>query len=134
LFKNRRENILMYPENLKYNKEHLWARIEGDIAYIGITDFAQQQLGDILFVEMPEVGDKVTMGESFGVIESAKTASDLICPLSGEVIEINEELDDEPEKVNGSPYEAWIIKINIKDANEIDELLNSAEYQGSLEK
>lgn len=124
----------MYPENLKYNKEHLWARIEGGTAYIGITDFAQQQLGEILFVEMPETGDEVACGESFGVIESSKTASELICPLSGEVVEINEELDDEPEYVNESPYDAWIIKIEIKDAGEIDKLMSASEYQGLLKK
>jgi glycine cleavage system H protein len=107
--------------------------VEGDTALIGISDFAQEQLGEILFVEMPEVGDEVVKDSSFGVVESSKKASDTISPLSGEVVEINEKLDDEPEYINEDPYDAWIIKIKIKDDSEIKDLLSSSEYESGLE-
>nr|AEI90772.1 glycine cleavage system H protein [Clostridium ragsdalei P11] len=100
-----------FPKELKYSKEHTWAKIEGDTALIGISDFAQDQLGEILFVEMPDVGDEITQGVSLGVVESSKKASDVISPLSGEVLEINEKLDDEPEYINENAYDAWIVKI-----------------------
>ena len=98
------------PE-LRYSDKHTWVKVEGDYAYIGITDFAQDQLGEILFVEMPEVEDELTQGEDFGVVESSKVASDLIAPISGEVVEINERLEDEPEYINEDPYDAWIVKV-----------------------
>ena len=101
--------------SLKYTDRHDWIRVEGEFAYMGITDFAQDQLGDILFVEMPEVGDELNQGEEYGVVESSKVASDLVAPISGEVVEINERLDDEPEYVNENPYDAWIVKIKIED-------------------
>ncbi|AOY76412.1 glycine cleavage system protein GcvH [Clostridium formicaceticum] len=123
----------MYPENLKYHKEHTWVKVEGDTALIGITDYAQQQLGEVLFVEMPEVGDEMKAGEEFGVVESSKVASDLIAPISGEVLEINEKLDDEAEYINEAPYDAWIVKIKLADAAEVDALLNAEDYQGVLE-
>ncbi|WP_373599607.1 glycine cleavage system protein GcvH [Paraclostridium bifermentans] len=119
--------------SLKYCKEHTWAKIEGEYAYIGITDFAQDQLGEILFVEMPEVEDEITKGEDFGVVESSKVASDLIAPISGEVVEINELLEDEPEAINDDAYEAWIIKVKISDLDELEELLTSDGYESSLE-
>lgn len=119
--------------SLKYCKEHTWVKLENDYAYIGITDYAQDQLGEILFVEMPEVEDEITKGEDFGVVESSKVASDLIAPISGEVVEINEALEDEPEAINEDPYEAWIIKVKISDNDELESLLNSDGYESSLE-
>ncbi|GAA0863389.1 glycine cleavage system protein GcvH [Paraclostridium tenue] len=119
--------------SLKYCKEHTWVKLENDYAYIGITDYAQDQLGEILFVEMPEIEDEITKGEDFGVVESSKVASDLIAPISGEVIEINEALEDEPEAINEDPYEAWIIKVKISDNDELESLLNSDRYESSLE-
>ncbi len=119
--------------SLKYCKEHTWVKVEDDYAYIGITDYAQDQLGEILFVEMPEVEDEITKGEDFGVVESSKVASDLIAPISGEVVEINEALEDEPEAINEDPYEAWIIKVKISDNDELESLLNSDGYESSLE-
>ena len=119
--------------SLKYCREHTWVKIEGEYAYIGITDYAQDQLGEILFVEMPEVEDEITKGEDFGVVESSKVASDLIAPISGEVVEINEALEDEPEAINEDPYEAWIIKVKISDNDELESLLNSDGYESSLE-
>ena len=119
---------------LKYSPKHTWVRVEGEYAYVGVTDFAQEQLGEVLFVEMPEVEDELTIGESFGVIESSKVASDLIAPVSGEVVEINEDkLEDEPEYVNEDPYDAWICKVKMSDASELDTLLSGEDYQKSLE-
>ncbi|MHC6178571.1 glycine cleavage system protein GcvH [Clostridium sp. JNZ X4-2] len=123
---------MKFPKELYYSKEHTWAKVEEDTALIGISDFAQDQLGEILFVEMPEVGDEVVKDTSFGVVESSKKASDTISPLSGEVIEINDKLDDEPEYINEDPYDAWIIKIKIKDDNEVKSLLSSSEYELGL--
>ncbi|CAH2212420.1 glycine cleavage system protein GcvH [Tepidibacter aestuarii] len=120
------------PSVLKYTKNHTWVKIEGDEAYIGITDYAQDQLGEILFVEMPEVEDEIEKGEEFGVVESSKVASDLLAPISGEVLEINEKLDDEPEYMNENAYDAWIIKIKINDMSEVDELLDSNDYETAL--
>ena len=121
-----------FPKELKYSKEHTWAKIEGDTALIGISDFAQDQLGEILFVEMPEVGDQITQGVSLGVVESSKKASDVISPLSGEVLEINEKLDDEPEYVNENAYDAWIVKIKVKDSGEVKNLVDASEYEASV--
>lgn len=118
---------------LKYTDKHEWVRIDGQFAYIGITDYAQGQLGEILFVEMPEVGDKLSKDEEYGVVESSKVASDLIAPLSGEVVEINEKLDDEPEYINEDPYDAWIVKIKLADEDELENLLNSYSYEASIE-
>ena len=119
--------------SLKYCKEHTWTKIEGEYAYIGITDYAQDQLGEILFVEMPEVEDEIIRDEDFGVVESSKVASDLIAPISGEVIEINEMLEDEPEAINEDAYEVWIIKVKISDSEELESLLSSDGYESSLE-
>lgn len=122
------------PEELLYTKEHEWARIEDKIAMIGITDYAQGELGDIVYVELPEVGTQVNQGDSFGTIEAVKAVSDLFAPLSGEVTEINDSLNDEPEKINQDPYkEGWMIKIKISDESEKDELLGSAQYEDLVE-
>ena len=120
------------PNDLYYHSEHTWVKVDGDVAYIGISDFAQNQLGEILFVEMPEVGDEITQGKAFGVVESSKKASDLFAPLSGEVLEVNEKLDDEPEYVNEDAYDAWIAKIKISDKGELDNLLNASSYESGL--
>lgn len=119
--------------SLKYTDKHEWVKVEGEFAYIGITDFAQDQLGEVLFVEMPEVGDDLTAGEEYGVVESSKVASDLIAPVSGEVVEINEKLDDEPEYINEDAYDAWIVKVKVSDADELDSLLSSEGYEAGLE-
>lgn len=116
-----------YPAQLKYSKSHEWIKYEDDVAVIGISDFAQDALGDVVFVSLPAVGDEVTAGESFGDVESVKAVSDLISPVSGVVCEINEELEDSPENLNSDPYGAWIIKV--ENVTEEDELLDAAAYE-----
>ena len=124
----------MIPEELRYSKEHEWARIEGDAAVIGITDHAQAELGDITFVEVPEVGATIRQNDVFGTIESVKAASDLYAPLSGTITEVNPDLEGSPEVINEAPYEkGWIIKIKMSDLSEEDALLNAAEYKGVVE-
>ena len=118
---------------LKYSPKHTWVKVDGEYAYIGVSDFAQEQLGEVLFVEMPEVGDELNQGEEYGVVESSKVASDLIAPLSGEVVEINERLDDEPEYINEDPYDAWIVKVRVADEDELENLLNSDSYEASID-
>ena len=126
----KKERIVVFPEELKYTDQHEWTRIESDSATIGITDYAQQSLGDIVYVELPEIGTEVKKGEEFGAIESVKAASDTYSPLTGEVTEINEDLQEHPEYINQSPYDkGWIIKIKIKDSSEINDLMNSRQYQ-----
>ena len=120
--------------SLKYTDRHDWIRVEGEFAYMGITDFAQEQLGDILFVEMPEVGDEITSGKEYGIIESSKVASDLISPISGEVVQINERLDDEPEYINEDAYDAWIVKVKLSDIDELDSLISAESYEAELEE
>ena len=121
------------PENLKYTKEHEWIRIEGDEAYIGISEFAQGELGDIVFVEVETVGETFDKDEVFGTIEAVKTVSDLFMPLSGEVLEFNEKLEDTPEVINSDPYgDGWIIKISVKDASELDALMSNTEYAAQI--
>ena len=116
-----------YPNELKYSKSHEWVRYEDGVAVIGISDFAQDALGDVVFVNLPQVGDEVTAGESFGDVESVKAVSDLISPVSGVVCEVNEELEDSPENLNSDCYGAWIIKVeNVTDE---EELLGAAEYE-----
>lgn len=118
------------PENVKYTKEHEWIRVEGDVAYVGITDYAQQQLGDIVFVDIPTVGETLEAGETFGTIEVVKTISDLFLPVSGEVLEQNETLADQPELVNQDPYgEGWLIKIKPAGDANFDVLLDAAAYK-----
>lgn len=119
--------------SLKYTDKHEWVRMDGEFAYIGITDYAQDQLGEVLFVEMPEVGDELTQGEEYGVVESSKVASDLVAPISGEVVEINDKLDDEPEYINEDAYDAWIVKIKVSDEDELENLLNSDGYESIIE-
>ena len=122
------------PADLKYTKDHEWLRPEGDgTATVGITDYAQQSLGDVTFVELPEVGATLAKGDAFGVVESVKAASDLYMPVSGEVLAINTSLEDEPEKVNSSPYEeAWLVKIKLTAPAEVDELLDSGSYEAMV--
>lgn len=118
------------PEKLKYTKDHEWVRIEGDIAFIGITDFAQGELGDIVFVDVDTNGEDLDKEEVFGSIEAVKTVSDLFMPVSGKVISFNEQLENEPELINSDPYgNGWIIKISVADATDFDSLLNSASYK-----
>lgn len=115
-------------ENLRYADSHEWVKLEGDIATVGITDYAQHALGNIVYVDMPEVGDEVTAGEDFGAVESVKAASDLISPVSGEVVEINEALEDAPELVNEDAFENWIMKVKVSDPAELDTLLTAEAY------
>lgn len=119
------------PNELKYSEEHEWVKSEGDNRVrIGITDFAQSELGDIVFVELPEVGDEVTAGEPFGSVESVKTVSELYAPVSGKVVEINKELENSPENVNESPYESgWMIVVEMSDPSELDKLWDAAKYK-----
>jgi glycine cleavage system H protein len=122
------------PENLKYTHEHEWISVEGEVATVGITSFAQGELGDIVFVEIETEGEALDKGETFGTIEAVKTVSDLFMPVSGKVLEINSALEAAPELVNKDPYGAgWLIKISVSDATEIDDLLSAAEYQAMLE-
>ncbi len=124
-----------FPEELKYTEEHEWVLVEDDIATVGITDFAQDQLGDIVFVELPEVGDMLEEGGTFGVVESVKAVSDVYAPVSGEVVEINEALPDEPEALNNSPYDAgWMIKVKLTDSATLEGLMDVAAYQEFIEK
>ena len=117
------------PSELKYSKEHEWVKVDGDVVTIGITDFAQSELGDIVFVELPEEGDELTSGDSFGSVESVKTVSELYAPLSGKVVEVNEELEDSPEFVNESSYDkAWMVKVELSDKAQLDELLDADAY------
>ena len=120
-------------ENLKYTEEHEWIRVEGDEAFVGITDYAQSQLGDIVFVECETVGDDLNAGDPFGTIEAVKTVSDLYLPVAGEVLEFNEKLEDAPELVNKDPYgEGWIVKIKVSDKAELDNLLSADGYKAII--
>ena len=117
------------PEELKYAASHEWARLEGDIVTVGISDHAQDALGDLVYVELPSVGDSVQAGDEAGVVESVKAASDIYAPVSGEIVEINEALADSPETVNSAPYtDGWLYRIRISDASELDKLLSADEY------
>ena len=118
------------PENLKYTKDHEWIRVEGDTAIVGITDFAQGELGDIVYVEVETIDEDITKDEVFGTVEAVKTVSDLFMPLSGTVTEFNEKLDDEPELVNSDPYgEGWMVKVQLSDLEEITDLLDAGAYK-----
>jgi glycine cleavage system H protein len=118
------------PKELRYSEEHEWVKVEGEQVRIGITDFAQHELGDIVFVELPEVGDVVTVNEPFGSVESVKTVSELYAPISGKVVAINEDLSDSPEFVNESPYEkAWMIIVEPTDSSELDSLMSAEQYE-----
>lgn len=123
------------PENLSYTKDHEWLRVSGDTAYVGITDFAQQSLGDIVYVELPKVGDSFEASDPFGSVESVKSVNELFIPIGGEVLEINENLADAPELVNNDPYrDGWMIKIKIVDSTEVDSLLSAAEYEDFIKE
>jgi glycine cleavage system H protein len=122
------------PTDLKYTEDHEWIRVEGDEAYIGITDFAQSELGDIVFVEVETVDEELDKGDSFGTIEAVKTVSDLFMPISGTVLELNEILEDTPDVINSDPYgEGWIIKVKVADTAELDDLLDADAYKNNIE-
>lgn len=124
-----------FPQDLKYSKEHEWVRLEGDTVVIGITDYAQDSLGDVVYVELPAEGDTVTRGETFGVVESVKAVSDLYSPVSGSVVEMNDAVVDGPEAINEDPYtEAWMLKIELDSIDELEELLSADEYQQFIEE
>ena len=119
-----------FPENIKYTTNHEWIRVEGSMGWIGITDYAQGELGDIVYIELPGVGAKVEQGKSFGTIEAVKAVSDLFAPVSGEVVELNAEVKDHPEIVNKDPYgKGWMIRIMIKNKSEVDKLLSAQDYK-----
>ncbi len=121
------------PSELKYTKDHEWIKIEGDVATVGVTDFAQKELGDIVYVEVETVDETLAKDEVFGTVEAVKTVSDLFLPLSGEIIEFNEGLEDEPEKVNSDPYgDGWMIKIKLSDTAELDGLLSDEDYKALI--
>ncbi|MDQ3667377.1 MAG: glycine cleavage system protein GcvH [Acidobacteriota bacterium] len=118
------------PEDLHYSKDHEWVRVEGDVAVVGITDYAQNSLGDVVYIELPKVGEQFAANESFGSVESVKAVSEVFSPVSGIVAEVNEALNDEPEKVNGDSYgEGWMIKVRMSSPGEVDSLLTAAEYE-----
>lgn len=122
-----------FPTNLKYTEDHEWIRVEGDEAYVGITDYAQSELGEIVFVDVNTVGETVGMNEVFGSIEAVKTVSDLNMPVTAEVLEFNEVLNDQPELVNNDPYgEGWMIKVKVADAAELDKLMDAAAYEAFI--
>lgn len=124
-----------FPKELKYSEEHEWVRVEGNKAYIGITSFAQSELGDVVFVELPEVGAQIKQDEPFGSVESVKTVSELYAPISGKVIEVNGDLEESPELVNSSPYDkAWMIVVEIADPSELDKLLDADQYEAMVKE
>lgn len=123
------------PEELKYTKEHEWLKAEDGVATVGITDYAQSELGDIVFVELPQVGDTVSQGEPFGTIEAVKTVADLFSPVSGEVSEVNPKIEEDPAVMNKDPYgEGWMMKIKMSDASQADSLLSPTDYRALIEK
>ena len=125
----------MLPEDRKYSKEHEWIQVDGDNGRIGITDFAQKELGDVVYVELPEVGSKVAAMEVFGNIESVKAVSELFSPVSGEVVEVNDKVVDAPEMVNADPHgDAWLIVVKLDDAGQLDGLMSAADYQAYIDK
>ena len=120
---------MAYPSKYRYTREHEWIAVEGDVGTIGITDYAQNSLGDIVYVDAPKVGDTVTANQTFGSVESVKAVSDLFSPVSGTVTEVNESLKNEPDKINAAAHETWIIKVQLSDPGELDKLLDAAEYE-----
>ena len=119
-----------FPEDLKYSKEHEWVLVEGNVATIGITDYAQDQLGDIVFVELPAIGDKVSKEDAFGVVESVKAVSDIYAPVTGKVLEVNDDLPENPEMINEDAYgDGWMIKIEMSDKDELNDLMTATEYE-----
>jgi len=123
---------MAYPADLKYSKDHEWVHLKGDTADVGITDYAQQQLGDVVYVDLPEVGRRLTAGESFGSIESVKAVSELFSPMSGEVIEVNPALKDHPEAVNSAPHDTWMVRVKLSDPSATGVLLDSTQYEALL--
>jgi glycine cleavage system H protein len=122
--------VSVYPDDLKYDKEHEWVRIDGDTAVIGITDFAQDQLGEVVYLDLPSVSDTLVAGETFGEIESVKSVSELYAPVSGDVLEVNDQLDGAPESVNSDPYGAgWMIKISVSEASQLGSLMSAEDYE-----
>ncbi|MGI8788402.1 MAG: glycine cleavage system protein GcvH [Pyrinomonadaceae bacterium] len=120
-------------ENLHYSKDHEWVAVDGDVATVGITDYAQHSLGDVVYIELPKVGDNLESHEAFGSVESVKAVSEVFTPIAGEVVEVNDDLNDTPEAVNGDPYgAAWMIKIKMKNHGDTDAMLNAAEYEEYL--
>ena len=121
------------PENLRYSRDHEWVKVEGDVASVGITDYAQHALGDVVYIDMPRVGDKLTVHESFGSVESVKAVSEIYSPIAGEIVEVNEALNDSPEVVNSDPYgEAWMIKVKMDNPGEADAMFSAEEYEEYL--
>ena len=125
---------MTFPAELKYTSEHVWVKVEGDTAKLGIAEFAQDQLGDILFVDLPEAGTTFSAGDVFTEIESSKTASEVPIPVSGEIVAVNEELDDSPENINEDAYAAWIVEVKMNNESELDALLTAEAYEGGLEE
>jgi len=121
-----------YPTDLKYTKDHEWIRLDGGTGAVGITDFAQQQLGDVVYVELPEVGAQLTAGQVFGTIESVKAVSELYAPVTGEVVEVNSGLKDSPEEVNRKPHETWMVKVKLANAGDAEALMDAATYEALL--
>ena len=125
---------MAYPTDLKYTKEHEWIRVEGETGAIGITDFAQQQLGDVVYVEVPEVGTTITAGQVFGTIESVKAVSELFAPVTGEVVESNGSIKDHPDHVNSKPHDTWMVKIKLSNPGEVAALMDAAAYEQLIQK
>ena len=123
-----------HPAELKYTRDHAWVLAEDGLAKIGITDFAQDSLGDILYVDLPEIGDTIAAGETLTEVESSKTSSEVPSPVSGEIVAVNEELDDSPELVNEDPYSNWIVQIKLDDESELDDLISTQEYEAGIEE
>ena len=125
---------MSYPADLKYTKEHEWLRIEGDTGAIGITDFAQQQLGDVVYVDLPDVGTTITAGSVFGTIESVKAVSELFAPVTGEVLETNSSIKDRPDHVNSKPHETWMVKVRLTNSSELAGLMDAGAYEQLIQK
>ena len=125
---------MSYPTDLKYTKEHEWIRVDGNTGAIGITDFAQQQLGDVVYVELPDVGSTITAGQVFGTIESVKAVSELFAPVTGEVVEANTSLKDRPDYVNSKPHETWMVKVKLANAGDVSSLMDAAAYEQLIQK
>src|SRR5579885_2012189 len=124
------EEVMEIPAGLRYSKEHEWVATEDEVATIGITDYAQEQLGEIVYVELPAVGDKISKDDAFGVVESVKAVSDIYAPVSGTVVEVNQELPESPEMINEDPYgDGWLVKVKVSDATELEDLLDNDEYE-----
>ncbi len=123
----------MYPKDLKYDREHEWVRVDGDVATIGISHFAQEQLGEVVYVDLPKAGDPVNAGDTFGEVESVKSVSELYSPVSGDIVEVNDALDDAPETVNAEPYgDGWMIKVKLSDPAEVDGMMDADDYEAFL--